>query len=386
MTYADIRKWANNVPMKPPAAELADASTIDGSEVSLADVELALAEDEVEVEATAEPSASACKEVEVPKPAEKRLREKTCSKCFVAAAAYGSSCKACNKVGVKINRAFGSMPEEFKKLTKEDKAQFWLDAADLSQNDLAKHVEEYIEKISEEKDKMAGDFLPLSVWAAKGFDAKLIEENSTEATREWNPTLGVVCYKTKLHKTSEAEIKKRCSRAKVGNFAAREIARQHSSPRRDSKKDSRGEDSGDQGAAALPSNPGGQTHSPKPKDDPDKKKQKKGPTNDAVRKLAGLQLSKCSPALISVHGDLNDELANSVHPTIRKKAADAEKQLQGFRESAEKAMRDTNPSKFVTETCSKDILQKLKEPLEACALMASMLAALRQSKARSSNE
>ena len=109
----------------------------------------------------------------------------------------------CNKCRVKITtlfRGFGVWPSEsFDRLSPALKQQFFKDIADKNSSDTVAFAKaqlmkfEQHERFYEEK----GCFLPLSVWATKGFNTADIEAKTPECDKQVHDILGL-CYRVAL--------------------------------------------------------------------------------------------------------------------------------------------------------------------------------------------
>ena len=114
---------------------------------------------------------------------------------------YGKSqgtwkCKTCNTRCVQLSKAFGSWPlPGFKELSEKEKTAFWQEAKSCQGG---KALTEFAERkissktTSHQGTTTAGAWYPLSVWQAKGFDPKVIEETSTPQTRRPCPRFGML--------------------------------------------------------------------------------------------------------------------------------------------------------------------------------------------------
>ena len=308
------------------------------------------------------------------------IKTRKCHKCHMNnPEGKGTCCKACNKVGVQIYRGIGSTPKEFKMMTDAERTAFYQDAHGKSQNEVCSMVQEILEKIREESDGQAGRFVPLSVWAAQGFDPAKIQANSTEKTKEWNATLGEWCYQVKIHETMENDIKRRTSRAEVGDFARRTMQRRSSSPRPPTEATGKGGVTGGSkeaeagGKDVKGEDEGVATPKPKPK-----QKAKAGPSDAVLRKSAGLQVSVTTTAIISVTGDLADPLCQKVHPNIKAQAEEAKQELQAMQKAAEAALKSKDICAKGFTRSTKEVMANVRPHIDACSLLSTMLTALRQ--------
>ena len=101
---------------------------------------------------------------------------------------------------------FGRWPTPaFKKLSDEAQVDFWKEESTAGSDmvvDLVNKVTE--QRVMHEKDLQRGEYLPLSVWANKGFDAKKIEAECTDT--EVHPVLGLT-YRLDLHQVASGEVR-----------------------------------------------------------------------------------------------------------------------------------------------------------------------------------
>ena len=250
-----------------------------------------------------------------------------------------------------------------------------------------KMVQEIIEKVKEEAEGSKGSYLPLSVWEKQGFDPKLIQQRSTEKTREWNESLGVMTYQVKIHETRVEDIKRRISRTEVGDFARRTMARRSSSPRPPTEATGKGgatageskqdkpKEEGEEAATSTPKKWPKASGKPKPKEVEPKAK---GPSDAVLRKTAASAVSMTTTALISVTADLADSLCDKVHPNIKQQAEDAKKELQIMQKSAEAALKAKDISGKGWHFTPKEVAAQMKPHIDACSLLSTILTALRQ--------
>ena len=95
---------------------------------------------------------------------------------------------------------FGSWPtNDFLSLLPPLQQQFYVDVATLSGPDAAKLANEVIAKTETHNEYYAdgGEYLPLSVWTVRGFDADRIARNTHPADIKECPVLGT-CYRVKI--------------------------------------------------------------------------------------------------------------------------------------------------------------------------------------------
>jgi hypothetical protein len=82
---------------------------------------------------------------------------------------------------------------------KEEQQQFWIQISDMNGADAANHFDVLIQtqEATTEYYKEGGEYLPLSVWATRGFDANLIKHGSRESDIMEDPVLGTV-YRVRI--------------------------------------------------------------------------------------------------------------------------------------------------------------------------------------------
>ena len=119
-------------------------------------------------------------------------------------------CGGCNNKCVGLRREFGTWPiEEYKALPEEEKQGF-MALASNNASQLKNHLTDMLTKkaIESHKSSMKGQFLPLSVWKAMGWDAERIEATALPEDIE-NTKLGLT-YRVKIHETEEAKLEEKC--------------------------------------------------------------------------------------------------------------------------------------------------------------------------------
>ena len=115
-------------------------------------------------------------------------------------------CKQCGTSHVQLRRSFGSWPvSSFSRLTDDVKEAFYRRALSLNQNAVMAEAEEIMSTEST-SDAFAehGEFLPLSVWATRGFAADLIQERSHPVDKKIHPILGDT-YRVRITMTTHSE-------------------------------------------------------------------------------------------------------------------------------------------------------------------------------------
>ena len=140
-------------------------------------------------------------------------------------------CPRCNVRHVGIITIFGSTKfEEFQGISEEEKHQLF---RSLPNNvaGMRQILRNFIIKrrIEIRRNSIVGKFLPLAVWAAKGYDADAIERSATKEDVEDHPVLGLtyrVKLRTSVDETSEQKIREEVAelgggRKMLGNVEAR---------------------------------------------------------------------------------------------------------------------------------------------------------------------
>ena len=114
------------------------------------------------------------------------------------------SCPSCNSKKTIAAHLCGKWPvEEFKELSPEEQVAFW-NSCVSNKWEMMKAIEKHLVRrvVNQRLNAVEGKFLPLSVWAAKGFDAALIEATCPQ---EMHPNLGPT-FQVKIHSTCEKAI------------------------------------------------------------------------------------------------------------------------------------------------------------------------------------
>jgi hypothetical protein len=152
-------------------------------------------------------------------------------------------CSVCCVRHVGICTAFGSSKfPELSALTKEEQESFW-DSLPTSNDGIQRAVTNLIIKVrlDTHKDSISGEFLPLGVWASKGFDATKIETESLEQDIEIHPLLGTT-YRVKIHQTMDAREERR-----VRQETLEEISKRNPKAKALKVDEERSQEAGEQG-------------------------------------------------------------------------------------------------------------------------------------------
>ena len=88
---------------------------------------------------------------------------------------------------------------EIRSIQKEEQRQFWLAITDMNGAQSANHWEVQIQTFEDTKEYYSegGEYLPLTVWATRGFDADRIERASRDTDVIEDPVLGTV-YRVRI--------------------------------------------------------------------------------------------------------------------------------------------------------------------------------------------
>jgi len=111
-------------------------------------------------------------------------------------------CGFCNSKMVQLSKVFGTWPiPGWCDLPKDDESKYWKDIRHLSKGSLKEKTVTSLAcmQIKTESTSFSSEWLPLSVWSTRGFDAKQIELTSTDRDRKRHPRLGMI-YKLTLEK------------------------------------------------------------------------------------------------------------------------------------------------------------------------------------------
>ena len=106
-----------------------------------------------------------------------------------------------------LRRGFGEWPPHggFGKLPKETQQAFFANSDGLNAKDLIKKAEDVFhikEELGQKSYMNGGEFLPLAVWATRGFDANQIAQRSAESSKREHPVLGMT-FRVKMHSQGE---------------------------------------------------------------------------------------------------------------------------------------------------------------------------------------
>ena len=116
-------------------------------------------------------------------------------------------CPKCSSKTVALSNMFGGWPiEEFRELPSELQKAFWQEASNcMDQHGLEKCVEKHIVRrlITQKINSKEGSFNTLKYFEGKGYNIEWIEQHCDS---EYNPDLGEMTYRVRLHHVSEKMI------------------------------------------------------------------------------------------------------------------------------------------------------------------------------------
>ena len=131
--------------------------------------------------------------------------QRECGKCSRQSTFNGDCCKGCTAKRTMGSKIFGRWPiDAFKQLNTDQQVAFWqseTSTREAMEASLAKVITD--NRISKEEDMHKGKYLPLSVWAADGFDVDIIKANCTDI--EEHKLLGTT-YRVDIHEVCYGEI------------------------------------------------------------------------------------------------------------------------------------------------------------------------------------
>lgn len=117
-------------------------------------------------------------------------------------------CEKCNSRNTTLVRKFGTWPlPSFEVFSPEEQLDFYKKIRDMSAKDVLAELIDSIVKRKKEilRQNFKQEFLPLSAWAARGFDIEQIKRTSTEADEEFHPRLGKL-YSVRLQTKEEESV------------------------------------------------------------------------------------------------------------------------------------------------------------------------------------
>ena len=116
-------------------------------------------------------------------------------------------CPKCSSKTVALSNLFGGWPiEEFRDLPSELQKAFWQEAASCNDlHGLKKCVEKHVVRrlINQKINAKDGEFNTLNFFKGQGYNIEWIEQNCDS---EFNPDLGEMTYRVRLHRVSEKMI------------------------------------------------------------------------------------------------------------------------------------------------------------------------------------
>ena len=105
-------------------------------------------------------------------------------------------CSKCNTRSVQLHKKFGQWPPtEFKDMDKDELTEFWATLKDNKFDKPSRREQFAAEAVSRmrekfEETKAGSEYLPLTVWAQRGFDTTMIEETTEPHNKKWHKNLG----------------------------------------------------------------------------------------------------------------------------------------------------------------------------------------------------
>ena len=118
-------------------------------------------------------------------------------KCRLVHKAKGAwRCDVCSVKLTQLNRAFGQWPlASFTRLSQEEQQLFFSSCRDSNGPDTVSKMKEIIKKhqSSETYYVHGGEYVPLDVWATRGFNVEDIRARSEACDQQQHPVLGAVC-------------------------------------------------------------------------------------------------------------------------------------------------------------------------------------------------
>ena len=107
-------------------------------------------------------------------------------------------CPQCNSKCTTLSTMFIGWPiDDFKRLSEEQKTQFW-QSTGTGKADLKQAVEEQVilRRIKSKWNENKGDFQPLSWYTHNGYD---VSKFSSDLEKEWNADMGCMTFRVKVH-------------------------------------------------------------------------------------------------------------------------------------------------------------------------------------------
>ena len=141
-----------------------------------------------------------------------------CSRCGLVLdplRAYGKTpgtwkCNYCNSKAVTLNRMYGTWPiPQFSRLSEPAKKEFYQSARDRGTKDLQELLCDSIAtmRIDEHGTAFKGEYLPLEVWGARGYDTAAVERTATLANSKPDIRFGTV-YKVEVETDFRSSLKR----------------------------------------------------------------------------------------------------------------------------------------------------------------------------------
>ena len=134
-------------------------------------------------------------------------------------------CNKCLSTVTKLYKEGRFSAADFESLSEEERKNFFQKAGGLSAKETAKLADESLQKFKKQTVSWAfgGDYLPLSVWAARGFDTERIKENTDPEDVSFSPQLGTTYRVRVMNKSEQGE---------EGTYRASEISTGSNGPKR----------------------------------------------------------------------------------------------------------------------------------------------------------
>ena len=184
-------------------------------------------------------------------------------RCRLGGKALGSwTCNSCSTKSTQLRRLFGTWPPKcFQLLPENHKAEFWKDCEGM---DGGPRLERLVvstlvkSRIESEESSIGGEYLPLSVYKARGYDTDVIEAKCTDT--DVHPVLGK-CYRVQIRavftKTVEQLVRKELldGKKRFASGADEIVPVTNKTEKKARKKRARSSSSSSSSASSAPSSP-----------------------------------------------------------------------------------------------------------------------------------